>query len=103
MRETRRRSGKRVIQQHLLGSVGKMICAADDMRDTHVDVIHHYAELVSRQSRRAEKDEVLYLGILHLSRAKNGVLEMSNASSRSSEADGIRRAFADFSFTLCRR
>ena len=41
-----------------------MVSATDDVRDAHIDVIDHYAELVCGQTARTQQDEILDLGVL---------------------------------------
>src|ERR1700688_224800 len=46
MRENWRFGFECAVQQNLFGSIGKMIGAANDMRDAHVNVVDHHAELI---------------------------------------------------------
>ncbi len=69
-----------------------MIRAANHVRDAHVDVIHHHAELVSRQSVRAQQNEVFDLLILNFTRAKNCVFEFCDPGSWHEATNRVRLA-----------
>ena len=52
-----------------------MISPANNVRNPHVDIVHHHAQLIRWQARRPQQHKVLNLRILHLPRPKYGVLE----------------------------
>ncbi len=58
VREGRRLSAERPEEQHVLGRVGEMVLAADDVADAHGDVVHDDREVVQRGAIRAGDDEV---------------------------------------------
>ncbi len=96
--EDRRRRAQGAIEQHLLRRVREMIRAADDVRDAHVDVVHHGAELIRRQRRlgglarlrRAQQNEILDLFVGDFARAEDGVVESRDLAQRHAEAHGGR-------------
>ncbi len=102
MGEDRRRGGERMIEQHLFRRVRQMIGAANDVSDAHVDVVDHGAELISRQAGGTQKNEILNFLVLHFERAEDRVFETGHAFSRRSEANRVRRAFANLLFALRR-
>src|SRR2546425_13145558 len=46
MGELGRRMSQSMIEENLSGSIGQMIIAADDVRDAHVNVVHHHTKVV---------------------------------------------------------
>jgi hypothetical protein len=67
VREDRHGRAQRAIEQHLLGRVREMIGAADQVRDAHLDVVDHGAELIGGQAvllpraRRTQQNEIFDL------------------------------------------
>ena len=45
-------------QQHVLGRVGEVVLAADDVADAHGDVVDDHGEVVERRTVGADDDEV---------------------------------------------
>src|SRR5271154_5514391 len=73
-----------------------MVGAADHVRDAHVDIVHHHAELIGRQAVRAQQDEILDLCVLHLAWAEHRVLKSGYTVTRHAEPDGARNSLALF-------
>src|SRR5271155_1381430 len=96
VRENRRRRPQRVIDQHLLRRIRQMIRAANNVRDAHINVVHHHAQLISRHAARAQQHKILDVCVLYLTRPKNRVLEFRHARARSLEPDRPRRTFLLF-------
>ena len=57
--EDRDWSAQRAKERDVLRRVGKVVDAADDVRDPHVHVVHDDAEVVERVAVRADEDEVV--------------------------------------------
>ena len=53
---------ERLVEQDLSRRVGEVIVAADHVRDPHLDVVDHDAEVVGRRAVGAEQDQVVELG-----------------------------------------
>ena len=93
VRKQRRLRPKRAVQQDLFRRVGKVVGAANHVRDAHLDVVHHGAELIRRQpgsliaARGAQQDKVLDLFVCELSPPKNRVLKFGSPAERYLEAD----------------
>ncbi len=64
VREDRRLLPERAIQRDLLGRVGDVIVAADDVGDLHRDVVRDDGEVVDRRTVGAEDDEVIEVATL---------------------------------------
>ena len=75
MGEGRRLDSQGAVEQDLLRSIGQMVVAADDVRDTHPDVVGDHREVVGRRAVGAEKDEVLDLLVVELGHAVDEVIE----------------------------
>ena len=58
MAELRDRRPERLEEEDVLGGIGEMILAADDMRDRHGGVVHGHREVVERRPVRAHDDQV---------------------------------------------
>ena len=59
VRELRDRRAERPEERDVLGRVGEVVVAADDVRDPHVGVVHADAEVVERMAVGAHEDEVV--------------------------------------------
>ena len=101
VRENRRLGAERAINQHLLRRVGNVIGAANDVRDAHVDVIDHDAELIGGHAVGAEQDEIFDGFVLHFVRAEDGVFEFCGAGARHFEADREGDSCGIFFGALC--
>src|SRR5271156_1367170 len=93
VRENRRCRPQRVINQHLLRRIRQMIRAANNVRDAHINIIHHHAQLISRHSARAQQHKILDVRVLYLARPENRILEFRHARARRLESDRPRRTF----------
>ena len=43
---------ERLVQQYLLVCVGEMVLSADHMRDSHLDVVNYYRQVIKRSVER---------------------------------------------------
>ena len=59
VRELRDRRAERSEEGDVLGRVGEVVVAADDVRDAHLRVVHADAEVVQRMAVGAHEDEVV--------------------------------------------
>ncbi len=75
MREDRQGRTEGEILQDLLGGIRDMVRPADDVRQSHVQIVGDDAEVVSRNSIGAQQNEVLNLTVGELDFAKDGVLK----------------------------
>ena len=73
------------------------------MSDAHIDVVHHDAELIGRQAGRTQEYEVFDFGVLHFSRAEDGILKMGRARARSAKTNCGWNAFFLLGSALFRR
>jgi hypothetical protein len=64
-----------------------VIVAADDVRDVHVQVIDHDAEVVGRHAVGAQQDEIVELGVGKRDRAFDEIVPASLALLRRAKAD----------------
>src|ERR1700722_10622047 len=71
-----------------------MIGAANHVRDVHVDVIDHHAQLISGQSGRSQQHEIFHLLVLHVARTEDDILEVGYAGTGSEKSNGIRSPLA---------
>src|SRR2546430_266716 len=98
VRKDRRRRAERLVQEHLLRRIRKMIRAANHVRDAHVDVVDYDAELVHRLAKflvafaGAQQDEILDLIIGKFALAKHRVRKSRRSTSGNLEADRRLRA-----------
>ena len=69
-----------------------MVVAADHVRDLHVPVVHHHAEIVGGVAVGAHDDQVVELGVLEHHVALDQVLDDRAAEFRILEADDGGRA-----------
>ena len=83
-RDLRAERGEHV---HLSRRVVEMIVAADDMRDAHVGVVHHHAEVVGRRTVAARDHEVVELAVAEHHAPVHEVLHHHLALERVAEAD----------------
>ena len=82
-----RRGGAECLEHvHLPRGVVEVIIATDDVRDAHVEVIDHHAEVVGRRAVGARDDEVIELGVLERDRSVHQVLDHDRAVQRILEA-----------------
>src|SRR5438552_3245150 len=65
-----------------------MILAADDLRDPHLDVVAHDAQVVQRTAVRSQQGEVLDIRVLPFLNAINTVFESRGAALGNLEAQG---------------
>ena len=70
------------------------------MRNPHVDIVHHHAQLIRWQARRPQQHKVLNLRILHFPRAKHGVLEFGNPRPRNLKTNRPRNPLRFFCGSL---
>src|ERR1700683_3062489 len=73
------------------------------MSDAHIDVVHHHAELIGRQAGRTQEYEVFDFGVLHVSRAEDGIFKMGRARARSAKTNCGWGALFFYGSALCRR
>src|ERR1700691_6254581 len=73
------------------------------MSDAHIDVVHHHAELIGRQAGRTQEYEVFDFGVLHVSRAEDGIFKMGRARARSAKTNCGWNAFFFFGSALFQR
>jgi hypothetical protein len=59
VRELRDRRAEGAEERDVLGRVGQMVVAADDVRDPHVRVVHADAEVIQRVAVGAHEDEIV--------------------------------------------
>ena len=59
----RRRGAKGLEQLMLTKRIGQMIVAANNVRDRHVDVVHHHGQHVGRRAVGAQQDHVVELRV----------------------------------------
>ena len=88
MGELRDRRAHRLEQQDVLGRVGEVILAADDVADLHGGVVHGHGEVVERVAVRADDDQVAAEGAgvdLHV--PADDVVEDDEAVRRNAETD----------------
>ena len=69
-----------------------MVGAANDVRNAHVNVVHHHRQLISRQPIGPQQNEVLDFGILHFARPENSVFELGYALAWDAEPNRARNA-----------
>jgi hypothetical protein len=86
VRVHRRRLAQRQQHVHLARRVVQVVVAADHVRDAHVGVVHHHAEVVGRRAVRARDDEVVEFLVLERHRAVDHVLDDGRALFRVLEA-----------------
>src|SRR5437868_8535381 len=100
MRELRRRPSQSFVKSDLLGSVGQVVIAADDMGDFHQRVIDDHHVVVNRHPVRAGDDGIAdyFAGKLH--RPVHDVVK-ANRPLGNAQADGGRltRSSALLSFS----
>ena len=92
MRETRRRCAERAVELHVLGRIGKMILAANDVRDLHLDVVHDVDEMENpRAVGPADGHVRIRLGAGHVEFdvAADDVID-DDLFARETKADGTR-------------
>ena len=78
----------RLEQQDVLGRVGEVVLAPDDVADGHRGVVHGHGEVVQRRSVRAHDHEVAAEGVgVDLDVAADDVVEGDRPVSRDAEAD----------------
>ena len=58
MREHGWGGAERAEEEHVLGRIGEMVLAADDVADAHGDVIDHDREVIQRRTVRTRDDEI---------------------------------------------
>ena len=87
MSEDGRDRAERLINHGLFRCIRKVVGAADDVGDVHVDVVHHDAQLIGGKSIRAQQDEILNFGILQLSWAEDGVFKPRSARGGDAKPD----------------
>ena len=88
MTEPRDRRAHRLEQQDVLGRVGEMVLAADDVADGHRGVVDGHGEVVERRAVRAHDHQVAAEGVrvdLHV--AANDVVEDDCPVRRNAEAN----------------
>ena len=86
--EYRQARAQRLVEQNLLGRVGDVVGAADDVGDAHVHIVGHHAQVVCGAAVGAEQHEVFQFGIGEFHAAEDGVVEERAARFRHGEADG---------------
>ena len=59
VRELRHLGAERAEERDVLGRVGEVVVAPEDVRDAHVDVVHADGEVVERVAVGAHEDEVV--------------------------------------------
>ncbi len=79
---------QRLEQQDVLGRVGEVVLAADDVRDGHGRVVDGHREVVEGRAVRAHDHQVAAEGVgVDLDVAANDVVEGDGAARRDAEAD----------------
>ena len=66
---------ERLVDQHLLVRVCQVVLPADDVRDTHLDVVANNCEVIERMPVGAKKHQVLGVGIVPILQTKHAVVE----------------------------
>ena len=69
-----------------------MVGTANDVRDSHVDVIDDHAQMIGWHAIGSQEDKILYGGKLVSNWPKNFVLKLNAAAARNLEADDPRLA-----------
>src|SRR5712692_9212753 len=93
MREDRRLRPERAVKKDLLGGIGDMVSAANDVRDAHVDVINDDAELLHGLAEflvtfsGTDQNEVFDFIVGKFALAENGVEKPGCAAHGNFEAD----------------
>jgi len=73
------------IDLDLTGCVVKMVVAPDNVRDLHVHIIHHHAEVIGGGAVRAEQYQVVELGVIKGDRSLDQVGDHGLAGLRGSK------------------
>jgi hypothetical protein len=58
------------------------------VRDAHLDIVHHSAELVGGHSRRAQENEIFEFFVGHFARAEYGVVEPRESAAGDGKPNG---------------
>src|SRR6267142_2112628 len=86
MGELRQLRAERSKDIHLARSIVDVIVAADHVRDAHVEVVHHHAEVVGRNAVGAQQHEIVQLRVRHRDRTLDDVVKNNVAFVRIAEA-----------------
>ena len=92
VRKRGRRPVERLINQNLLGGVGEVVGAANDVGDAHVEVVGHHAQVVGGLAVAAQQDKVFDLLVGHFHPARHQVVEGGAAFLRHNEAQRVALA-----------
>ena len=65
-----------------------MVGAAQNVCHSHLDVVHHHAEVIGGDAVGAQQNEILDLAVGELHAAEHGVIEECAAALRHGESDG---------------
>ena len=101
MGELRQLMTEGFIKLDLPGCVGQMIVAADDMGDTHVDVVDHHAKIIRRRAVGTGDDQVIKLAIVENDVAFDQIFDDGGAVARRTKTNGkrlVRRQRWDHAF-----
>ena len=86
--EHRQRGAQRLVEQDLLGRIGNMIGAADDVGDAHVHIVGDHAQVIGGAAVGAQQHEVFQLSVGELHAAEDGVVESGAAGFGDGKAHG---------------
>ncbi len=75
MRELGHRPAQRLVKRNLLGRVGKMVVAADHVRDFHQRVVHHHYVVVNRNAARPQDDGIAHCFVGEFDHAAHDVVK----------------------------
>ena len=90
VRESRRRGAERRVKQDVLRRVRRVVVAAHDVGDRHVDVVHDDRQVIGRVPVGPQDDQIPDRGVVHVDRPVDHVVEPGPAW-RDLEPNGMRR------------
>ena len=67
-------SAGRLVQENLFWRIGDVVCAADHMRNPHIQVVGHNSQVIRGNSVGSQQNEIFQVLILDLDRAENQIM-----------------------------
>jgi len=89
VRERGRRGAESAVEEHLARRAGEEVVAADHVRDPHVVVVDHHAEVVDGHAVRAHDDEVVQIDVPEHDPALHVVVDDGLTLERGAEAERV--------------
>ena len=87
MRKNRHRLAQCLIKHHLLGGIGNVVRAANDVADPHVDIIGHHAQVIGRGAVGTQQHDIFDFIIRELHPSQHCIIEICASCFRHGKAD----------------